>query len=27
MKAILKRSPELDGKISEITALFEEFGR
>jgi DNA-binding MarR family transcriptional regulator len=27
MKAILKRSPELDGKISEITGLFEEFGR
>jgi len=27
MKAILKRSPELDGKISEIAGLFEEFGR
>jgi DNA-binding MarR family transcriptional regulator len=27
MKAVLKRSPELAGKMAEFTELFEEFGR
>jgi DNA-binding MarR family transcriptional regulator len=27
MKAVLQRSPELAGKMAEVTELFEEFGR
>jgi DNA-binding MarR family transcriptional regulator len=27
MKTVLKRSPELTGRIAELTELFEEFGR
>jgi len=27
MEAVLKRSPELAGKMAEVTELFEEFGR